>query len=56
MTARKAGLKLLGSLPLEPEIVIEGDSGSIAWMDREDLPYTRSFKGILDEVVGLTRG
>jgi ATP-binding protein involved in chromosome partitioning len=55
VTAKKAGLRLLGSLPLEPEIVTEGDSGSIAWMDREDLPYTRGFNQILDEVVELTK-
>jgi len=56
VTAKRAGLKLLGSLPLEPEIVIEGDSGSVAWMDRQDLPYTRSFNRILDQVVQLTKG
>jgi ATP-binding protein involved in chromosome partitioning len=56
VTAKRAGLKLLGSLPLEPEIVIEGDSGSIAWMDRQDLPYTKSFNRILDQVVQLTKG
>jgi len=54
-TAKKAGLKLLGSLPLEPEIVLEGDNGSIAWMDRKDLPYTESFTKIVDEVANLTK-
>lgn len=54
-TAKRAGLRLLGSLPLEPDIVLEGDSGSIAWMDREDLPYTRSFARIVDEVASLTK-
>lgn len=54
-TAKRAGLRLLGSLPLEPVIVLEGDSGSIAWMDRKDLPYTRSFARIVDEVASLTK-
>jgi len=55
VTAKKAGLTLLGSLPLEPEIVLEGDNGSIAWMDKKDLPYTVSFTKIVDEVASLTK-
>ena len=54
-TAKRAGLRLLGSLPLEPDIVLEGDSGSMAWMDRKDLPYTKSFTKIVDEVASLTK-
>lgn len=54
VTAKKAGLPLLGSLPLEPDIVLEGDNGSIAWMDREDLLYRGSFTEIVDEFVDLT--
>jgi len=53
VTAKRAGLKLLGSLPLEPEIVSEGDSGSLAWMDNEALPYTKSFHDIIDKVADL---
>jgi len=55
VTAKKADLTLLGSLPLEPGIVVEGDNGSIAWMDKKDLPYTKSFTKIVDEVSNLTR-
>ena len=55
MTAKKAGLRLLGSLPLEPEIVLEGDNGSIAWMDNKDHPYTVSFSKIVDGVASLTK-
>jgi ATP-binding protein involved in chromosome partitioning len=55
VTAKKAGLKLLGSLPLEPAIVTAGDNGSVAWMDNDDLPYTKGFAKIIDEVVNLTR-
>ena len=54
ITAKKAGLTLLGSLPLEPDIVLEGDSGSVAWMDKEDMPYTKSFAKIVDRVADLT--
>jgi ATP-binding protein involved in chromosome partitioning len=54
ITAKKAGLTLLGSLPLEPDIVLEGDNGSVAWMDRKDMPYTKSFNKIVDRVADLT--
>lgn len=55
ITAKRAGLTLLGSLPLEPDIVLEGDSGSVAWMDKEDMPYTKSFNKIVDAVADLTK-
>jgi len=55
ITAKKAGLTLLGSLPLEPDIVLEGDNGSVAWMDKEDMPYTKSFNRIVDRVADLTK-
>ena len=55
ITAKKAGLTLLGSLPLEPDIVLEGDNGSVAWMDKEDMPYTKSFNMIVDKVADLTK-
>jgi hypothetical protein len=55
ITAKKAGLTLLGSLPLEPEIVSEGDIGSVAWMDNTDMPYTKSFSKIVDRVADFTR-
>ncbi|MEA3358327.1 MAG: P-loop NTPase, partial [Thermodesulfobacteriota bacterium] len=54
VTAKKAGLKLLGSLPLEPDIVQEGDNGTVEWMDNEKLPYTQNFNKIIDEVVSVT--
>jgi ATP-binding protein involved in chromosome partitioning len=54
VTAKKAGLKLLGSLPLEPDIVLEGDSGTVNWMEQKDLPYTISFTKIVDTVADLT--
>jgi ATP-binding protein involved in chromosome partitioning len=55
ITAKKAGLILLGSLPLEPAIVSEGDRGSVAWMDNTDMPYTQRFTTIVDMVADLTR-
>jgi ATP-binding protein involved in chromosome partitioning len=55
ITAKKAGLTLLGSLPLEPEIVSAGDIGSVAWMDNEDMPYTIRFNKIVDTVADLSK-
>jgi len=55
ITAKKAGLTLLGSLPLEPAIVSEGDNGSVAWMDNTNMPYTKSFTTIVDTVADLTK-
>lgn len=55
LTAKKAGLTLLGSLPLEPDIVMEGDDGTIEWMDKKDLPYTINFTKIVDRVADLTK-
>ncbi|GAG89065.1 unnamed protein product, partial [marine sediment metagenome] len=55
VTAKKAGLRLLGSLPLEPDIVLEGDNGTVNWMEQKDLPYTVNFTKIIDEVKGEFR-
>jgi len=55
ITAKKAGLTLLGSLPLEPDIVLEGDNGTVNWMEQKDLPYTVNFTKIVDEVASLTK-
>ncbi len=54
VTADKAGIKLLGSLPLEPDIVTEGDTGSVEWLDRKDSAFTKSFGQIVDKIVSLT--
>jgi ATP-binding protein involved in chromosome partitioning len=55
LTAKRAGLTLLGSLPLEPDIVQEGDNGTVAWMDNKELPYTVNFAKIVDMVADLTK-
>jgi ATP-binding protein involved in chromosome partitioning len=54
LTAKRAGLTLLGSLPLEPDIVVEGDDGTVKWMEKKDLPYTVNFTKIVDTVADLT--
>ncbi len=55
LTAKKEGLRLLGTLPLEPRVVMNGDSGSMGILDDNNLPITREFNKMVDEIVQLTR-
>ena len=55
LTAKKEGLRLLGTLPLEPQVVMNGDSGSMGILDDNNLPITREFNKMVDEIVQLTR-
>jgi len=47
-------MRLLGSLPLEPEVVQQGDSGGMAVLDNNELAFTREFNKIVDEIVKLS--
>ncbi|MFP3913074.1 MAG: iron-sulfur cluster carrier protein MrpORP [Desulfobacteraceae bacterium] len=51
LTAKKEGLRLLGTLPLEPEVVSRGDQGSMALLDDHSLVLTQEFNKIVDAVV-----
>ena len=51
LTAKKEGLRLLGTLPLEPEVVTNGDTGNMGILDNPDLPITQEFNKIVDQVV-----
>ena len=53
-TARRENLRLLATLPLEIEVVKEGDSGDISLLDNKALLITREFKKMVDEIVNLT--
>jgi Mrp family chromosome partitioning ATPase/predicted Fe-Mo cluster-binding NifX family protein len=54
-TARKEGLRLLASLPIEPEVVRQGDAGSTRFLDDLQLPFTRELFKMVDAVENLTR-
>jgi len=54
LTAKKEGLRLLGTLPLEPEVVSNGDTGSMSVLENNKLLITQEFNKIVDEVVKLT--
>ena len=55
LTAKKEGLRLLGTLPLEPRVVINGDAGSMGVLDDTSLPITTQFNKMVDMIIQLTK-
>ena len=55
LTAKKEGLRLLATLPLEPQVVVNGDAGSMGILDNEALPITQEFNKMVDMIVQLTK-
>ncbi len=53
ITAKKENVRFLGSLPLEPTVVQNGDAGNMALLDREDLEFSRSFSGVVDKILEI---
>jgi Mrp family chromosome partitioning ATPase len=53
-TARQENLRLLATLPLEVEVVKEGDSGDISLLDDKTLLITQKLNKMVDEIVKLT--
>jgi Mrp family chromosome partitioning ATPase len=53
-TAVKENLRLLATLPLELEVVKEGDAGDIGFLDNKELSITRGLRKMVDEIVNLT--
>jgi Mrp family chromosome partitioning ATPase/predicted Fe-Mo cluster-binding NifX family protein len=53
--ARRENLPLLGKLPLEPEIVRQGDAGRVSGLDGDRLPFSRAFNAMVDKVITLTK-
>ena len=54
LTAKKEGLQLLGTLPLEPEVVSNGDTGSMSLLDDDMSLLTKEFTKIVDGIVKAT--
>jgi hypothetical protein len=54
VTAQKEGLRLLAKLPLELEVVKEGDAGDISLLDNKALLITQEFNKMVDQIVKLT--
>lgn len=53
-TAKKEGLRLLGSLPFEPEVVSMGDMGNMGLLDDSKFLITQEFNKIVDEIIKFT--
>ncbi len=55
LTAKREGLTLLGTLPLEPQVVQNGDVGSMGILDDTSLPITKEFNKMVELIVQLTK-
>jgi hypothetical protein len=51
LIAEREGLRLLGSLPIEPEVVKQGDAGNLSFLDNEQLPFTKRMDSVVEAVV-----
>ncbi len=54
-TAKKEGLRLLGTLPFEPVVVSMGDMGNVGLLDDGKLLITQEFNKIVDEIIKFTK-
>jgi len=54
--AKKEGLRLLGRLPIEPEVVRQGDAGRLDALDNDQLPFTQEFNRIVERITELYTG
>ncbi len=53
-TAKNEGLNLLGSLPFEPQVVSNGDTGNMGLLEDDKFMITKEFNKIVDGIVRLT--
>jgi len=51
LTAKEQGLRFLGSLPIEIDVVENGDAGRMEILDKEGSPFREAFLKIVDSVV-----
>jgi ATP-binding protein involved in chromosome partitioning len=56
LTAKKENLRLLGTLPIEPQVVAGGDDGNMSILENEEIPFSKTFNKIADDVVELMEG
>jgi len=54
MIAKKEHLRLLASLPIEPEVVSKGDAGDLAGLSDDQLPFTREFNKMVEQIEKLS--
>jgi ATP-binding protein involved in chromosome partitioning len=53
LTAKKEGLRLLGTLPFEPQVVQNGDIGNMDILDNDQSLISQEFNKIVDAIVNL---
>ena len=53
LTAKKESLRFLGSLPLDPEVVMQGDAGGLAVLENDAIAFSREFNKMVDEIVNV---
>ena len=53
LTAKKESLRFLGRLPLDPEVVMQGDAGGLAVLDNDAIAFSREFNKLVDEIVNV---
>jgi len=51
--AKKENLRLLATLPIEPEVVRHGDAGKLKTLGNDRLPFTREFNKMVEQIVNL---
>ncbi len=56
LTAKRENLRLLGSLPIEPQVVAGGDDGNLSILEKSDIPFSTSFHKIVEAVVEIMEG
>ena len=52
--AKKEHLRLLASLPIEPEVVSKGDAGDLGGLSDDHLPFTREFNKMVEQIEKLS--
>jgi len=55
LTAQRENLNLLGTLPIEPEVVQSGDAGTMAVLANGRLPFTQAFEKIVNQIENVIR-
>lgn len=53
LMAKKENLKLLGTLPLDPEVVKRGDAGDLPNLVDTEIPFVKEFSSIVESVSEL---
>jgi Mrp family chromosome partitioning ATPase len=56
VTAQSGNLRVLGRLPLDPEVVRQGDKGNTEILDNDKSLFNQAFSKLVDEVVSLHEG